>query len=191
MRLRDISDTLSELAQEEESVSIGRIMEKLGNRGYAPFLIVPALIEISPIGGVPGVPTLLAAIILIVAGQMILGRHHLWLPKIVRKRSLKSNRVAGALNKLDPMIGRIDSWFHNERMAKLTKSPVTNIAAFVCLLLALSVPPLEFIPFASTAPMAAIALIGMALLVQDGFLMLIALSVSILSFTTLGFLLGN
>lgn len=38
--------------------------------------------------------------------------------------------------------------------------------------------------------MATIALIGIALLVHDGWLMLAALTISILSFTTLGFLLG-
>ena len=58
------------------------------------------------------------------------------------------------------------------------------------MLLALTVPPLEFIPFASTAPMATIALIGIALLVHDGWLMLAALAVSVMSFTTLGILLG-
>jgi hypothetical protein len=190
MRLSEISDTLNELAREQDSVSVGRIMEKLGSRGYAPFLIVPALIEISPIGGLPGVPTLLATIILMVALQMVVGRNHLWLPELLQRRSLKSSRVATALDRIDPVIQRVDGWFSNERLASMTQTPVTNVAAFFCLLLALSVPPLEFIPFASTAPMAAIALIGIALLVHDGYLMLGALALSLLSFTTVGVLLG-
>ncbi|NND89241.1 MAG: exopolysaccharide biosynthesis protein [Granulosicoccus sp.] len=190
MRLSDISDTLSELATQQDSVSVGHLIEKLGSRGYAPFLIVPAILEISPIGGLPGVPTLLASIILLVASQMVCGRDHLWLPAILRRRSLKSYRLSGALEKVDPVVRKLDAWFANERLETMTQSPVTNFAAFICLLLALSVPPLEFIPFASTAPMLAIALIGIALLVHDGWLMLGALSLSLLSFTTLGFLLG-
>lgn len=190
MRLSEISDNLSELASEQDSVSVGSIIEKLGSRGYAPFLIVPAAIEISPIGGLPGVPTFLAAIILVVASQMALGREHLWLPNLLRQRSMGSERVSKALEKLEPMIQKLDCWFSNERLSRLTRAPATNIAALACVLLALTVPPLEFIPFASTAPMATIALIGIALLVHDGWLMLAALGVSILSFTTLGVLLG-
>ena len=190
MRLSEISDNLNELASEQDSVSVGGVIEKLGNRGYAPFLIVPAAIEISPIGGLPGVPTILAAIILVVASQMALGRKHLWLPEFVRQRSIASKRVSKALDKLDPTIQKLDSWFSNERLSSMTQAPATNIAALACMLLALTVPPLEFIPFASTAPMTAIALIGIALLVHDGWLMLAALTVSTLSLTTLGILLG-
>lgn len=190
MRLSDIAGTLNDLAQEHDSVSIGRVLEKLGNRGYAPFLIVPAALEISPVGGLPGVPTLLAFIVVLVAGQMLLGRNHLWLPELLRKRSLGSSKLCGALEKIDPAINRMDRWFSHERLSSLTQSPATNVAALACILLAMTVPPLEFIPFASTAPMAAIALIGIALLVHDGWLMLAALTVSTLSFTTVGFLLN-
>ena len=189
MRLSEIAETLNDLAQEQDSVSIGRVIEKLGHRGYAPFLIVPAALEISPVGGLPGVPTLLAFIVLLVAAQMLLGRNHLWLPELLRKRSLGSSKLSGALDKLNPAINRVDNWFSQERLSVLTESPVTNIAAFACILLALTVPPLEFIPFASTAPMAAIAMIGIALLVHDGWLMLAALTISILSLTSVGFLL--
>lgn len=48
------------------------------------------------------------------------------------------------------------------------------MAAGLCILLALTVPPLELLPFATTAPMAAIAAFGLALLVRDGLLMVIA-----------------
>lgn len=41
--------------------------------------------------------------------------------------------------------------------------------------LALMVPPLELIPFASSAPMIAITVFGLALLAHDGVLMLLAL----------------
>jgi hypothetical protein len=40
-------------------------------------------------------------------------------------------------------------------------------------------PPLELLPFASTAPMAAIATFGLALLVRDGVLMLVATCLSV------------
>src|SRR5690606_36946996 len=54
----------------------------------------------------------------------------------------------------------------------------TRIAAAICILLALTVPPLELVPFATTAPMGAIAAFGLALFVRDGLLMIIAAALS-------------
>ena len=42
-------------------------------------------------------------------------------------------------------------------------------------LFACTVPPLELVPFASSAPMIAIAAFGLAITVRDGVLMLVAL----------------
>ncbi|WP_262984535.1 exopolysaccharide biosynthesis protein [Variovorax beijingensis] len=53
-------------------------------------------------------------------------------------------------------------------------SAAVRAAAMACILLACTVPLLEFVPLASTAPMAAIALFGLALLVHDGALMVAA-----------------
>ncbi len=63
----DILDQLDQLASEEDRVTLGDAIEAFGNRSYGPFLLVPALIEVSPIGGIPGLPTVLAAIIALFA----------------------------------------------------------------------------------------------------------------------------
>ena len=76
-------------------------------------------------------------------------------------------------------VGRwMDRWFHG-RLKRLTGPPFDRIAAAMCILLCFTVPLLEFIPFASTAPMAAIAAFGLALLARDGALMLVAMAASI------------
>ena len=54
-------------------------------------------------------------------------------------------------------------------------------AAAVVVALCCTVPPLELIPFASSAPMLAIAAFGLAILVRDGLLMLVALALSALA----------
>ena len=54
-----ILDRLDELAGKGDRVSLGEVVEALGNRGDGPFLLVPALIEMSPVGGILGVPTVL------------------------------------------------------------------------------------------------------------------------------------
>jgi hypothetical protein len=171
--LSELLDRLEELAQEKEEMRAGELAQAFGSRSYGPFLIVPALIELSPIGSVPGVPTALAVIVLLFAGQMLFGRKHLWLPQFVTKRRMDAGRVGRAIEKLRPLGQRVDKWFH-DRLPALTRGPFIRIAAAACIVLAFCVPPLEFVPFASSAPMGAIALFGLALLVRDGVLMIAA-----------------
>lgn len=173
----DILDAIRELADDGDKVSLGDLVEAFGSRSYGPFLLVPALIEMSPIGGIPGVPTVLAAIIVLFAAQMVFGRKHIWLPKFAAKWSVKSERARKAADKMDGVAKFLDRWFHG-RLPKLTSGPFVRIAAVGSILLALTVPPLELLPFASTAPMAAIAAFGLALLVRDGVLMIAAMALA-------------
>ena len=169
----DILDSLRDVANDEEQVPIGDVVQAMGARSFGPFIMLPALIEISPLGAVPGVPTFLALVIAITAAQLLFGRDHLWLPGFVRNRSAKSEKVLKAVDRLRPIAEWMDRWFHG-RMKRFASGPFPRIAAACVIALAMTVPPLEFIPFASTAPMAAIAAFGLALIVRDGLLMLIA-----------------
>lgn len=169
----DILDRLRDVANDEEQVPIGDVVEAMGARSFGPFIMLPALIEISPLGAVPGIPTFLALVIAITAAQLLFGRDHLWLPGFVRNRSAKSEKVLKAVDRLRPIAEWMDRWFHG-RMKRFASGPFPRIAAACVIALAMTVPPLEFIPFASTAPMAAIAAFGLALIVRDGLLMLIA-----------------
>jgi len=174
----DILDKLRELADRHDKVKIGDMLEAIGKRSFGPFLLIPALIDISPIGSIPGLPTLLGLMIAIIAVQMLLGRDHLWLPGFIANRSRKSEEVRKAADKLNPLAKRLDRWFHG-RLPRLTGKPFQRIAAVIIILLTLTVPPLELLPLATTLPMAAIAAFGLALLVHDGLLMLIAGAMSI------------
>jgi hypothetical protein len=164
---------LRRLADHGDRVSVGDMFDAVGNRSYGPAIMIPALIEISPIGGIPGVPTLLAVIILIAAAQVLIGREHLWLPAFAQRRAVSSAKVRKAADRLDRLARRLDRWFHG-RLPRFVGQPWPRIAAVIVLALCLTVPPLELLPFASTAPMAAIIAIGLALLARDGLLMLVS-----------------
>lgn len=171
--VEEVLDRVERFAGEHDRVELGRIVEALGHRTYGPFLLIPALIDISPVGSIPGLPTALAAIIVVVAAQMLIGRKHLWLPGLVARRSLSPEKARQVSRKLRGIARFLDKWFHG-RLPRLTQGPFVRVAAALCLVLALSVPPLELLPLATTAPMAAIAAFGLALLVRDGLLMVIA-----------------
>lgn len=167
-------DKLRETADAHSEVTIGDVLDAIGHKSYGPALMIPALIEITPVGGIPGVPTFLAMIIAITAAQLLFGKEHLWLPGFIQRRSVSGDKLHKAADKLDGLGRKLDKWFHG-RMPRFVQQPWLRISAGVVFLLAWAVPPLEFVPFASTAPMLAIAAFGLALLVRDGLLMLIAL----------------
>lgn len=168
--VEDVLDRLEDIAEEESRVSVRDAVEGLGARGYGPFLFLPALIEITPVGAVPGVPTALALIILLFAVQLAWGRESMWLPGWLYRRSVSDEKLRAAVDKLRPAAMRLDRWFPG-RLPSLTGKPAVRAAAAVTVLLCLSVPPLEPLPFASSAPMAAIAVFGLAMTLGDGLLM--------------------
>ncbi len=168
--VEDILDQLEQKGEENGSVSVGDMTDALGHRGHGPFLFVPALLEISPIGGIPGVPTLLALIVALFAVQIALGHEQMWLPGFLERRTVKGDRLKSATEKLEGLAAWLDRWFHG-RLEMLTGGTATRIAAHAVLLLCLTVPPLELVPFASSAPMAAIVMFGLAMTLRDGLVM--------------------
>lgn len=173
-KAQEMIDQIVDLAKSNDSVRVGDMIEALGHRGFGPLLFVPAMIELTPIGGVPGVPTVLATIIALIAAQIVLGRNHFWLPDILERRTVSAGALTKAADVLQPMATRMDRWF-GQRLLKMVKPVMQRVAAGVVIAHCATVPPLELIPFASSIPMLSIALIGLAMMAYDGVLMLVAL----------------
>ena len=95
----NLLDEIGQVAKRSERVTIGFLADTLGHRSYGPFLIVAAVIEISPGGAIPGLPTFLAALILLFTVQIIAGREHLWMPAFVEKWSISVRNRQKAVSK--------------------------------------------------------------------------------------------
>lgn len=188
----DIEGILDDLdaASHDGTVTLGEMSEALGHRGAAPFLIVPPLIEISPIGGIPGVPTFLALVIAIFAAQIAFGRDEPHVPGLLARRGVTGERLRDATETLRPLAARLDRMF-THRLRWLTTAPQHRIAMLVVLGLCLIVPPLELVPFASTLPMGAVLLFGLALLFRDGLLMIAAYVASVGALGGIAWLLAS
>lgn len=70
---------LDELAATHDEVCIGDVLDDFGRRSFGVVLLLAPLLEISPIGGIPGVPSFLALVIAITAAQLFLGKEHVWM----------------------------------------------------------------------------------------------------------------
>jgi hypothetical protein len=178
-----IGDVLGTLKSLGEAAGDGKVrladgLEAMGHRAYGPFFILLPLIEMSPVGGIPGLPTAMALVLGLLAVQLVLGRDHMWLPSFVEKRGLKGHKLITVAEKMEPVGRKLDKWFH-DRLPVLTKGLMIRFAGIAITLLCLTVPPLELLPFASTGPMLAILAFGIALLVRDGVLMLVACALAL------------
>ena len=185
--LEYVVDAIIELGRTQDKVFVADIQDRVGQRSFGPFLFVPALFELSPLGGVPGVPTMLGLFVIITAVQMMFGRRHFWLPGFIAKRSIKGERIGPALQKIRPVVRLIDKGLR-PRLERITKKPWNRIVAGLCVLCAVIVPPLEIFPFVSSGPFSAIALIGLGLMGRDGVFVWLGVIVAAITFVSISFL---
>ncbi len=179
---------LEKMTEGERRVVLGDALDQFGKASFGPVLVVLPLIELSPVGGIPGLPTALAMLIALIALQLLLGRDHPWVPTFLERRGVSANKLRTGARKLERLASRMDHWFKG-RLRSLTRGLALKIAALCILMLCATVPPLELIPFASSAPMIAIAAFGLALTVRDGLMMLVAMALTVAAIFAAGFML--
>jgi len=165
-------DAIEDLAARKDEVAVGDLVEQFGSRTFAPFMMILALVGITPVGTIPSVPSFIALSIALVAGQQVLGRSHLWLPGVLRDRSVASGRIASGKGKLRKIAGILDA-IARKRLTALASDPALRIVAGLIVMLCACVPLLELVPFAAAGPFLAIALLSLAMLVRDGLVMLV------------------
>jgi len=170
--LTEVIEELEEASEDSDRVEVGHLIDALDERGYGPALAILPLTELTPVGGVPGYPTLLALTLASIVVRLLLGYEHFWLPNWLRRRTLKSDHVIKAVNWLKPLSHWIDGKLH-ERLTGVAGRMGQRAACFVILGILLLVPPLEFVPFATSGPMIAVSIFGLGLLYRDGLLMLL------------------
>lgn len=181
---------LDELAAGQRCVCIGDVLDDFGSRSFGPFIMLPALAELTPIGALLGVPSFLALIIAITAAQLLIGKKHVWMPPFIRRRSVSGRRLHRVVGRLRGVAQWLDERTQG-RLIALTGGIWVKIAAVIIIALCGAVPLLEIFPLAASAPMLAIAAFGLALTVRDGVLMLAALVVGGLAVGVAGYLVAT
>ncbi|TGU71109.1 exopolysaccharide biosynthesis protein [Geomonas terrae] len=179
--LQDMLDRINQSADDEGRVSLGQIVESVGDRSFGPLLLMVGVIAASPISGMPGVPTTMGIFILLIAGQLFFRREHFWLPKWVLRRSLAKEKVHTAVRLLRPSARFIDRWLR-PRMSALIQGGSTYFISFVCAVIAIVMPMMELVPFSAHGAGVALTAFGLALISRDGLLALIAFAVTAVSF---------
>jgi hypothetical protein len=151
---------------------VGQIQDKVGRRSFGPLLLILGLIALTPVGGIPGVPTLFGLVVLVTAGQLLVGRRSFWLPAFVTQRSVGADRLKTVAEKARPVAGGVDKLLR-PRLVSLTDDRGAYVIAAACAVLALTLPFLEVVPMAAFVPAAAITAFALGLVARDGALVIV------------------
>lgn len=164
--LMTVLDALDDTLQGER-VSVAHIAARLGERSFAPLLLVPAMILVTPVSSIPGMPTTGAAIIALVTVQMLAGRRSLWIPGALGRRSVSADSLGHAVDWLRRPAGWIDRHVR-PRLTYLARRPLSYAALLTCLAVTLVMPLMEFVPMLATVAASAITLFAIGLMTFDG-----------------------
>ncbi len=173
--LTEMLDRLEFAERDNDQVKVDAMLDIIGRRSFGPLLLLPGLLVLSPLSGVPGVPSLSGLMVLLLSGQLLMGRQHFWLPAWLLNRCISHKRLQHALRFMRPVARWIDKLLR-QRLTFLVESHAVYFVAAMCALVALTMPPLELMPFAATAAGVAITAFGLSLIGRDGLMALLAIS---------------
>lgn len=157
------------------------VMEK---RGFGPMLALPSFIACTPIGAIPGIPSLAGGTILLIALQILLGRRHPWLPQKVMQLNCDADQLRYIVEKVKPYAVRVDR-FLVPRCFFMRQPVFRSFIALCCAGCGLVMIPLELIPFMGLIPAFAVFIMAIGMATDDGAVALVGVSLSLF-----GFILG-
>lgn len=166
-RPRRLSEVFATIARDANGpVTIGHIRDALGNRSFAPLLVLFAAFNLLPLP--PGTSAILGLPLIIVSAQMVYGTKQAWLPSALSNRSLSLERFRYTMEWMIPRLIRIERYIR-PRYWPFWRKQGDRVIGCIALLLAIVVTlP---IPLGNWLPAFATALLGLALSERDGLLL--------------------
>ena len=175
---QSVLDDARDIAREQDDADLKSLLEAFGDRSFGPVLLLLSLIAMSPIGGIPLVPSIIGVTIILFSVQLLFGRNHPWVPAALHRISISSDKLDKFLDDNGKYLKVMDNWFE-PRWQGLTSTPAKFFSAIIVTALAALMIPLEVIPFAVAIPAIAIATLSAALIARDGLVMAIGLLLSL------------
>ena len=175
--IEDLVDRIGQAATGDQT-SLREVVESLGERSLAAYLLVPSLAVVSPLSGVPLFSSICGALILIISLQMLIRRDHLWLPEMLMRRRVRSDRLRKAADWMRGPARFLDR-ITAHRIGFLVHRPFVWVTQIMCVAAGLVMPVLELVPFTSSILGAMVCLLALGMLARDGVF-------TILGFTAVG-----
>lgn len=176
---RHASQVLRALAADPEPrLSLEELTRRLGDRTFGIVFLILALINCMPLP--PGVSMVTGVAMMLAALQLALGRHRLWLPAPLRRRSVARSSFRTATERALPWLERLERMCR-PRYSWLTSGVSERLLGVVVLVLGvvimLPIPVIGNIP-----PGIAVTILAISLLERDGLAALAGMAVGIVAF---------
>ncbi|PTN04017.1 hypothetical protein C8N32_101214 [Rhodovulum imhoffii] len=161
-------EELSDIALATEQVSLGRLIDTLGSRGFGPLLVILSAFLILPVGMVPGMPGIVGVFLILIGSRMAVGSTHLWFPSRLRKVELPSHLLIASISRAQPWVLRLRPMIA-PRATILIDSPVMlKIIAVILIVTGAINILIGFIPGLPFLMSMHVLLIGIGLSSRDG-----------------------
>jgi hypothetical protein len=176
---RSLAETLSEILVGTETTgpTVGEILEQIGEKGFGLLLVILSLPSALPVPA-PGYSTPFGIMILLLTGQMLVGRKTIWLPKRFRRIRLKPSMVQTMLKVVNSFLHKIERFIKPRQKWIRSRAGLSGLAVVIAIMACLMILP---IPLTNTLPAMVIFLIGIGLCEEDGLLAIIAFAIGILA----------
>ena len=152
---------------ERDDVMLRDLFEEFGESSFLPALLVPALMVVSPLSGIPLFSSVCGLTIAFIYGQMLLSRKHLWLPDALMNLKIDGPKARKAVRKMRGVGNWIDK-HSKHRLGVFMTAPMRKWLQLLCMLCGLAMPFLEIVPFSSSLLGSAVTLLATAMLARDG-----------------------
>lgn len=171
-----------------DGLTLREILDRLDERAFGLMILILSIPCLVP--ALYGVPQIVGIPILLLAGQILVGRHEPWLPETVLKRSVSR----AMLGRMADFAVRRMGWFERLSRPRLTLFAVgiaeRATAAFMMLATVTIILPLT-----NTVPSVALALMAVGLIQRDGVFVLAGAAITTawagaLATVGIGFIVG-
>jgi hypothetical protein len=185
-RPRRLSELFAQLSRDARGqVSIAHIRDALGDRSFAPLLVIFAAFNLLPLP--PGASAFLGLPLVIVSAQMVWGRRQAWLPAFLMNRSLSAAQFRRVMDWLVPRLNRLERVVR-PRYWPFWRRQGDRVIGVIALVLSIVVTlP---IPLGNWLPAFATALLGLALSERDGILFAIGGALGVASMIVIAAVIG-
>lgn len=177
--LSGVLDRMRE-AEGDDDVTLGAIVDGLGDRGFGPLLLFPSLIAVLPTGAIPGMGPVTGTLIILFAGQMMLGAARPWVPARLRRVSFGRERFDSGMARAMGWAQKFDKVIR-PRLQVLTSGAASKLIAALSVALGLAMFPLSLIPGGNAAAGAAVGLLAIGIVAKDGLVVALGLAASLLA----------
>ena len=184
-------DVIELAAVHHKWITFGRILDAIGPGSFGAILLLAGIITVIPIiGDIPGVPTIMGTFVFLTAAQLLLRRKKFWFPRWMLDKSVSDEKLHKALKWMRPPARFLDRWT-GPRFTWLVSGRGEYVLAVAVTMIAVSMPPMELIPFSANGAGAALIVFGLSLIARDGLLAMVALGLMALTYAIILFSVLN